>query len=296
MGFITARLNCDLGWFVESLCKQLTPVDEVEVIVIDGHMEGNSPLRQYGKIKLGFFEPKPTNFSGRYRVTKDSWWSKASAINTFLCYANHDHVVMVDDRLVLGPRWMEAIRDAVRGNYAMTGAYQKRREMTVVDGVIRHSGIITGEDHRTGPETAVPVGHSWFFGCCNAMPLEFWLEMNGAPERTDGMGSEDIFIGILLHNNGHQVFLDRRALVIEDRTPGEFSLGYPIRRTTKEKFPYDFSDKCHTLIRDVQGQKQSINGYDIRELRLRIRSGEKFPLPNPDQLDWFDGAPIKDYV
>lgn len=294
IGYITCRLNCELSWFLDSLQRQLLPEDDVEVIVVDGQMEGKTPIRMFGKIALGFTEVKPNAFSGQHRLTRENWWSKSSSINTFLCYANHDYVVMVDDRCVLDMEWMAGVRDAVEGHYVVAGAYQKRVSMTVENGLIQNSGIVTGEDsRRKGPSLGCPP--EWFFGCCTGAPLDWWLEMNGAPERCDGMSFEDVICGFLFANNGHGMNYDPRMLVIQDRTPE--LIGPAIRRESKEKHPWDYSDKAHTMLRDVKGgQKQSINGFDIRTQREEIRAGGKFPLPDPETKDWFDQQPIKEFV
>lgn len=295
IGYITSRLNCELGWFLDSLRPQLRADDEVEVIVVDGHMEGKTPLRMFCGMTLGFTDPKPNAFSGRHRLTKENWWSKSSSINTFLCYANHDYVVMVDDRCVVGPRWMEGVRAAAEGNMVVAGSYEKREAMTVKDGVIKNGGIVTGVDARHPIHSSLGCPPEWFFGCCTGAPLEWWLEINGAPERCDGLSFEDVICGFLFANNGHGTNYDPRMLVIQDRTPD--LIGPSIRRSSKERHPWDTSDKAHTLLREVRGgQKQSLNGFDMRELRLRIRAGEKFPLPDPEMKDWFDQQPIKEFV
>ena len=297
IGFITNRLNCELGWLLDSLRNQLQTDDEVEVIVVSDQVDWKFVRLMIAGVALGFVRTKPNNFSGRHRVTKEDWWSKSSSINTFLCYANHDYVVMVDDRCVLGPRWLESIRRAAGEGYVLAGSYQKRTGMTVKNGIIQHGGIITAEDSRMGGvEGPVPCTGQWFFGCCTGAPLEYWLAINGAPERCDGLSFEDVISGILMQNNAFPMYYDQRALVIEDRTPE--LIGPAIRRSSKERHPHDTSDKAHTLLNEVRGgpQRQSLNGFDMRELRLRIRAGEKFPLPDPEMKDWFDGQPIREFV
>lgn len=296
IGYLTSRIHCELDWFTESLEQKIESGDEIEVIVVDSLTVGKTPLRKIGGASLGFTEPKPNAFSGRQRLTSENWWSKSSSINTFLCYANHDYVVMVDDRSVIGPDWMKAVRRAEAERYVLAGSYQKRTAMTVENGVVRNGGIIVAEDPRkSSVDGPIPCGGEWFFGCCTGAPLEYWLAINGAPERCDGMSFEDVISGLLMQNNGFPMYYDRRALLIEDRTPE--LIGPAIRRTAKEKHPNDTSDKAHTLLREVRaGQKQSVNGFDMRQLRLQIRAGEKFPLPDPEMKDWFDGQPIREFA
>ena len=297
IGYITSRLVCNLDWFIDSLAPQLQSGDIVEIFVVDRYTTGRTPLRPITRnISVAFIEPKPTVFSGQHRVTKQDWWSKSNSINTFLCCANNDYLVMVDDRSVIGPQWVEAVRRASAERYVMCGAYQKRHGMKVENGVIMHGGIITGEDVRgAGRDGLIPCGGEWFFGACTGASLEQWLSINGAPEKCDGMSFEDVICGILMQNNGFPMYYDKRALVIEDRTPDE--IGPAILRTAKERHPHDTSDKAHTMLREVRaGQMQSHNNFDLRYLRDHIMAGGKFPLPDPNQVDWFDGQPIKEFV
>jgi hypothetical protein len=297
IGYITSRLNCQIDWFIDSLLPQLRPDDWVEIFVVDRWTTGRAPMRPVTRnVWVAFVEPKPTVFSGQHRVTKEDWWSKSNSINTFLCWANHDYVVMVDDRCVIGPEWMDAVRRACAGKYVMAGAYQKRTGMTVENGIIKHGGIITGEDTRgAGRSGLIRCGGEWFFGACTGATLEQWLKINGAPERCDGMSFEDVICGILMQNNGFPMYYDRLALVIEDRTPE--LIGPAILRSAKERHPHDTGDKAHTMLNQVRaGRQRSDNGYEIRELRQLVYHGGKFPLPDPEQKDWFDGQPIKEFV
>lgn len=297
IGYITSRLVCNLDWFVDSLARQLGPKDWVEIFVVDRWTTGRTPMRPVTRnVWVAFVEPKPTVFSGEHRVTREDWWSKSNSINTFLCCANHDYVVMVDDRAVIGPDWLQAVRRAADEKYVMCGAYQKRWGMTVEGGIIKHGGIIKGEDARADGRTGlIPCGGEWFFGACTGASLEHWLKINGAPERCDGMSFEDVISGMLMQNNGFPMYYDARALMIQDRTPD--AIGTSIRRSSKERHPHDTADKAHTMLREVRaGQMQSHNNFDLRYLRDHIMAGGKFPLPDPEQKDWFDNQPIKEFV
>lgn len=296
IGYITSREHNELDWLTASLEKQVRPDDEIELIVVDSNVQFETQCQALN-IFAKKVKPKPCIWSGDHRVTVDNWWSKANSINTFLCLAKHDFVVMVDDRSVLLPGSLDAIRAAHAKKYVMCGAYQKRHSMTVEDGFIRNGGIITAEDGRN-PSSNQPVtcGGEWMFGCLTAAPLEWWLNINGSPEKCDSLSFEDVITGFLFQNNGYPLKYDRRAILVEDRTADK--LGDAMKRSSKEKHPHDTSDKAHTLLRWVKGgAKRSENPFDIRELRKAIQAGDSFSIPDPQVIykDWFDGQPLSEF-
>lgn len=299
IAYITSRKNIELMWFLDSLTNQLLAEDRIEILIISEYWD-EYKLSQDEVAWLRSFQfahPKPNIWQGKYRITNVDWWAKSNAINTALCLCKTDWIMFLDDRCVLQPCFMHAVRDAVAGNYIMAGAYEKRHSMTVEKGLIKNGGIITGTDSRVGSMGgAVPCSGHWLFGCCTLAPLEWWLQINGAPEKCDSLSFEDVIIGLLFENNGFPLKYDVRAKIIEDRTVSE--LGVPMRRSSKERHPHDQQDKAHTLLRWVKTAKRSDNEFDIRELRARIQRGEPFPIPDPNKnyVDWFDGQPVKEMI
>jgi hypothetical protein len=295
IGYITARENPELNWLIDSLQPQLMDDDRIQLLVVNGTFLGKSQMIPRSlQIGVTYIEPKPSSFSGQFRVTNDNWWTKSNSINTLLCYADNDYVVMVDDRSYLGGRWMEAVRDARNGNYILCGAYEKHIDMDIQGGVVKSYGPLIGADHRSGGDGPVPCGGEWMFGVCTGAPLEWWLNINGSPERCDGMSFEDVITGIIFQNNGYPIKYDRRAMVFEDRTPSQ--IGKAIRRESKERHPHDTADKAHTTLRWARsGVKQSDNKFDLRKLREEIRTGGFFPMNDVDQVDWFDSQPLKEF-
>jgi hypothetical protein len=303
IAYITTREKPQLRWFLESIEKQITNGEDVRIILVsplwtDYDAASLLETAKFAGCDFKHVRPKPNVWQGEHRVTPVDWWAKSNAINTALCLCKTEWIMFIDDRCVLMPGFMTAVRDAMAGNYIMAGAYEKRHSMTVENGIIKHGGIITGSDGRTG-SLAGPVdctGH-WLFGCCTLAPLEWWLQINGAPEKCDSLSFEDVIIGMLFQNNGFPIKYDVRAKMIEDRTVSE--IGEPMSRSSKEKHPHDASDKAHTLLRWVNaGAKRSENGFEIRELRDAIQKGELFPIPDPEVIykDWFDGQPLSEMV
>lgn len=235
--------------------------------------------------------PKPNLWQGKFRATKEDWWAKCNALNTAVCLCETEWIAFVDDRSVLAPTWMDAIRDAMRGNYAVCGSYEKREGMEVENGLIKVSGITVAKDNRNtgGPQRPMVAHGGYWYGCTNALPLDWILEMNGFPEKCDSVSFEDIITGHLLANNRRPIYYDTRMHIIEDRTPEK--LGQPMKRSSKERHPHDTSDKTHKILEWARTAKRSDNDFDIVELRKKILAGGNFPVPSkePPPRDWFDG-------
>ena len=293
IGYLTSRTRHHIEWMIDSLFRQKQPDDEIEVILIDGISEHsfNADFTRYRHVIA-----KPNVWGGKHRLTKDNWWSKSNSANTFLCLAKHPFIAFLDDRCVLMPGWLNSVKEAIAGNYIMAGAYAKRHNLVVENGGITDFGTLQAEDARVKSTRGqpIPCPGEWLFGCNLAMPLEWLLDVNGYPEKADGMSFEDCLLGLVLQNNKFPMKFDPRAMMIEDRTPDQ--LGATMKRTAKEKHPHDVNDKAHTLLRWARTAKRCENPFEIRELREKIQKGESFPIPNDSEAkDWFDGQLVRDF-
>jgi len=318
IGYITSRKEPRFDWFFESLAVQLQPTDDIELILVDFFAQegdgwtsadvgtrGTEVMKAQTKAGLKcpviWTPPKPTVWQGPYRLTKDQWWAAANSRNTALCWSAGDYWVNVDDRCVLLPGWMDAVREAKAGNYAVCGPYQKRTSVTVENGLIKNAGIVTGEDNRTAYVRQYYDIHqhlrnpfsapgSWWYGCSTGIPIEWALKVNGYPEDVcDGLGSEDSLFGILLQNNNLPIYFDERMAIVEDRSP-EF-IGTTMRREDKGEIGTP-RDKSHSALNRIQTSKVSMNSYDIRQLRNNMLQGKPWPKPTALAYDWFDKQPI----
>ena len=298
----TSRPEPEFKWLYDSL-KNQCDINDVKILIISLHAPrtSNSVI-----VDHAIFPPKPNIWQGDYRLTKENWWAVSNARNTALCLCKTDWILFLDDRCVLQPGFMDAVREAMAGKYIMAGSYEKRQGMTVENGVIKHGGIIQahdprspyfgGQDHRIDVSAGkvVDCQGSWLFGCCLLMPLEWALAANGYPERCDSLSFEDCIFGVILQNNKFPMKFDPRAKIVEDRTPDK--LGTPMKRSSKEHHPNDKTDKAHTSLKWVATAIRSDNGYDIRALRDTIQKGGEFPIPNnPEARDWFDRELVRDF-
>jgi hypothetical protein len=132
---------------------------------------------------------KPNVWSGPHRITDKDWWIVATQRNTGLCLSKSEWFAVADDRSVLGPQWLQAVREAMEGGYAVAGAYEKVHNMVVENGVVMScvepidaNGNATGKDpRRRGNDTPRQINGDAFLGCTSALPLEWALRV------TDGM-------------------------------------------------------------------------------------------------------------
>jgi hypothetical protein len=314
IAYTTARKEPKVDWFLESLVKQSGLPAVVDVLIID-HMAqpfGGWTINNVEERRRNLFEvtsrlgleqvirwlpQKPNVFSGPHKLTKDEWWSKSSDLNSAICLAKGSWLACVDDRSVLMPGWLDAIKRAMKGNYAVCGSYEKRSGMTVENGVITNLGTVIGKDPRkqriNSPMWKI-TGGQWFgagqwFGCTNALPLEWALQVNGYDESCDGMRYEDTTFGNMLLENKFPVKYDPLMAIVEDRTPG---FDVAVKSMDKGVSP---ADKSHSLLKRVHGKKQATHHWNLREIRERVLRGEPFPMPDQPTHDWYDNQPLIDF-
>lgn len=297
--YSTCREEPEIDWFLDSLCPHIHDWEKVEVIIINALVKPFAIRESWKRQKIRSIRetaPKPCVWQGEHRITTHDWWAKCNALNTAVCLCTTDWIAFVDDRSVLMPSWMQAVRDAMAGNYAVCGTYEKRTGMTVKNGIIKNGGIVTGRDNRHGDSssTLIACNGGWWYGCTNALPLEWILTLNGFPEKCDSVSFEDIITGMLLQNNGFPIKFDSRMKIVEDRSPGR--CGTVFKRSSKEKHPHDTNDKTHRILSWAQTAKRSDNPFDVRALRETILNGGSFPIPDPnaEYRDWFDGQNLRE--
>ena len=299
--YVTARRKPCLEWFLDSLTPQITPGDYLDVIIVDGVVDSTYQVPDYDKSSITSLirvPPKPNIWGGKHRITKQEWWHASAARNTGICLAKTEWLLFLDDRCVLSPTWIESVKAAMAGNYVVLGAYEKRLNMLVNNGVIvtdgGNSGILSGEDHRLKQHSkleAVRCPGQWLYGCNFALPLEWALVVNGFEEMMDGQGAEDYIFGMMLQNNGYPIRFDPRMKMTEDRTPTE--LGDGMRREDKGVSPHD---KSHAALARFGRLKRTEHPWDLREIRKTMLAGGQWPSVDAfPKRDWFDDQPISEF-
>lgn len=308
IAFITARLEPEFDWFFSSLAIQGS-LDGIHIIIVDYFAQAcdewtNDDVlsrkllvmsihdRHAAATPLTHVAPKPDVWAGPHRLTKETWWHAATARNTAACVCKTDFIAFVDDRSVLQPGWLKAVRRAMKVPYAICGSYEKRTGITVEGGHIRHSGIVTGSDGREahGGNGGRVCPGEWMYGCTFAMPLEWYLAVNGQNELTNGLSFEDVLFGKTVDNSGYPIKYDSSMKIIEDRTPGKTDPSWP--RTSKEKHPHDPECKGHKALNRFAGEKRASHQTNLREVRDAVQNGKEFPIPTEPTTDWYDGTPL----
>lgn len=288
--YITARKEPLLEWFIDSLLAQTVTPQDVELIVVDFYAKER--MEQWPEW-VRVVDPKPSVWYGPHRLTKQHWWGVASFRNTGLCLATSEWVAVADDRSVLGPQWLEAVSDAMRGNYVVAGSYEKTHGMVVESGLIKSferpwsSGNFTGKDPReTGNLAPRKASGSWVLGATSALPLEWALEVNGWSSVTNGVGLEDCIFGEMLERRRRPIMYDERMKLWEDRTPGKCD----VEIVRKDKGPAP-RDKSHRLL-DIHKGLLAAPGPNLREIRAQLERGEGWPIPTEPTHDFFDNEPL----
>jgi hypothetical protein len=292
---ITARREPMLREFIDSLLAQAVAPQDVEIIVVDFYAKER---KEEWPAWVRVVEPMPSVWYGPHRLTKQHWWGVASFRNTGLCLATKEWIAVADDRSVLGPQWLEAVRDAMEGNYVVAGSYEKTHNMIVEHGVIKSydqpqsNGNFTGKDPReTGNKQPRKAPGQWVLGATSALPLEWALNVGGWPSETNGLGLEDCIFGQFLERSGYPIMYDERMKLWEDRTPGKCDV--ETIRSDRGKSP---NDRSHALLKRAAGRTKSTHdgAFDLLEVRAMIRMGLPFPIPTEPKVDFWDGTPLSE--
>jgi hypothetical protein len=275
--YLTARSDPRIDWAVEGIRRQRQIGDVIELLIVDVFGRGVRELvsNTKGVDSVVVVSPKPNLWQGPYRVTARDLWAKSQSANTALCLAKHDYVAFLDDRCVLGKRWLATVRTAARRRKAvLAGAYERLLD----DGQKL-------PDHRLElyPEGQKDCGGGWLYGCTFALPLDWALDVNGFEEGMDGMHQEDCVFGHNLKNAGYRIDFKPSLFVTLSRKAGT---NHVCAREEGAKFQ---AARERFFKRD-----RTEFTSDLRELRARVQQGEAFPLPDPRTVDWYNRRPLRE--
>lgn len=308
VAYITARRNCRFDWLFQSLARQKGVKRITQIVIVDFYMQESdewmgsdvdarffstqfhADAAGFGKI-VTHVAPRPTIWAGPHRITKENWWHASAARNSAIALCENPWIAFLDDRCVLTPGWLPAIKHAMARKYIVAGSYEKHRGLVVKNGAVVSSEEITGRDNREemAKGRIIKGNGSWLYGCTFALPIEWALKVNGFPEDyCDGISMEDIIFGMCLHNNGYPIRYDPSMLMIEDRTKEECTEVY--RREDKGVSP---NDKSHKLLEVFANSKTALNSFDLRKIRDDVLAGKPFPSPSASHVDWYDMQAIK---
>jgi hypothetical protein len=311
IAYITNRKICHINWFFQSLYNQLLlqPVyPEIKVCVVDhwaeayGHWtEIDVAKRKYEFSKMAPFPihhvpPKPTVWSGKYRLTTQNYFSPSNSRNTGLCMSEGSHIVYVDDLSVLLPGWLDSVLEAQKGGYIACGTYRKVLNLNVVDG-----NVLSFDDHPSGHDSRkqffksdepFPAGGSWMYGCSVAIRTEALLEINGWDENCDSCGAEDTITGIILDRKGNKFMMCPKMLSYEDELAHHVET--PFKRIIKPK--EGWKDSSHMILHQaIHGESLWFPNYqNMRETRDIVLNGGAFPIVQIPEHHYIDGQSLRD--
>ena len=284
---ITARAMPRYDWLIDGLAAQAQPDDDIELVIIDFHDRGDAelvPNRSSAPAlrRVKICPPKPNPWQGTYRVTRRDLHAIAHARNTALCLASHDFVAFVDDRIRLGPAWLDTVRaaEAVRTR-AICGPYDRDQLGT---------GRLFDDRISRAPGGRTRCSGDWFYGGNFALPLAWALEINGCEEGTDPVGRQDRIMGHMLVNSGYRIdFVVGMSALVDRR----LTTAHPFPRVGKGVPP---ADKGRAIMRRFASRRRTEMTPDLTAIRAAVQRGAPFPMHDAaaTDLDWFDDQPIGD--
>jgi hypothetical protein len=300
----TCRRDCRLEWFLNSLTNELKSyIGKVHLIIVDFYANERNgfgaPLPDF----VTHTAPKPNVYQGHFKITRENWFAASSSRNSGLCHCKDGHVVFLDDLSVMMPGYMQAVNDAIAGNYIMCGSYSKSKNMIVENGVVK-SFEPYAKDNRLAhvSKDVTSCSGNFLYGCSVAGPVEAFLSVNGWPEACDSLGGEDYCMGIVLKNAGWELKYDRRAATMESeelhhaekpfrREDWHFEDGKPVIGGNGKY------DKSHAALNIAIQSKRFENYFGdggIRALRERVLAGNPFPIQSIPEHDWYTSIPLRD--
>jgi hypothetical protein len=316
--YVTHRAEPRFDWFADSLARQLGDPGDLEIVIVDGlHTPARAAALDElvaGRFPFRHVPAKPCPWNGPHRLTRGEHFGAASARNTGIVCSTAPYLVFVDDCSVLGPGWLDEVRAAARHGYVVGGAYEKRRDMVVEDGLLVSSRFVASDWHardvrweRGGDGHIVEITGGELYGASFGAPRALLLAVNGHDELCDPAGQVDCQLGLRLAWQGARIFYARRMLTIESvelhLQPG--TLQRVVRTLDPDAYmerlaQFGVSDRCADVPFDSLGMAYDIaygtrgtasigNYYDLRSLREDDLAAtvERFP-----RAYWFDGTPL----
>ncbi len=292
--YLTFRAEPRFEWFAASLERELrrTPAfdrRDLQVLVIDGRY----PRKLEAPFAFEHHAPKPTVWQGPYRLTKRDYFCAANSRNTALALTRHGHVVFVDDLSVLLPGWLRAHLHAAKHGYVLCGLMCKRANMEVskTGEILRADEIASGTDPRLAQLPGEDISRcegGGLYGGTFSVPLELALQVNGQDEIYDAIGAEDCDLGARLERAGALMIINRTCRTFEDI--GGHSESLPRLDGSEEL--------CRALFDRLRLEEDRVgtlgNEFDLRALRGRVLSGERFPAPSGPRLCWANERPLSE--
>lgn len=307
LAYVTFRKNPKFQWWADSLLRQATGkwshIHQIVVVAFEPTaIDSDSVWRLSGRTDVRVMKPMPSVWQGEHRLTKADYFDVATARNTAICMAGTTHIAFCDDLSVLRPGWMDEVLkcliDPQLSKQVICGAYRKVKGIEVDYGqVIKFEDHPSGIDHRLalspgdGPN---PCRGQWAFGCSIMAPVEAFLSVNGYDQDTGGLGYEDVVLGQMLEQRGHEFMFAPKMMTWESEELHHDTSNPRFLRWDPGVSP---NDKSHAILNLVRGGRNYAPNYygegGLRDLRNRVLAGQPFPIIQSPQHEWFTGTPLK---
>lgn len=280
--------------------------DNVSVVIVDFYHSERPMLAQKFGHTVTHVPPQPSVWQGEHRLTKDNWFAAANTRSTALCLAPDGWILYFDDLSVLMPGYIQAVKDAIAGNYIACGAYRKVKDLIVENGEVKSfTPFPAGEDNRLKHVTqdVTPCAGQWLYGCSLAAPVEALLNVNSWPvDLCDGHGFEDVCMGIVLKNAGYDMRYCRKMMTYESeedhhKEPAFIRKDFHWDKGVVVEGGNGSTDKSHSALNVALNSKYFPNSFGeggIRALRQKILAGGEFPIPKTPDREWFTKIPLSD--
>jgi len=311
IAYFTSRKNPAIKWFFDSLNRETGgDYTKIRVVVVDFWAKNRTECVDdiaHGSERIVAgggacycTPPKPTVWQGEHKLTKEDWFAASNARNTAVCLAPDGWIAFVDDVSVLLPGWLKQVREAMAGDQKTVtlGAYRKVKDLVVENGnVVGFTDHPGGHDNRFGhgsDDQGVDCAGNWLYGCSLVAPVQAFLDINGWPEAwCDGLSFEDCICGIMLSKKGYSFRYVRSMMTYESE---ELHAQLPIMK--RSDYGVSPNDKSHAVLhaaRSGNGWHPNYFGEEgISGLRARILAGEKFPIVQIPEHEFYTGTPLKD--
>lgn len=291
----TNRRRPRFEWFIDSLKQECNgDFSGIQIVVVDFFQQEHAAekLKMRADVDWVWSPPMPSVWNGPHRLTKQDFFAACASRNAGICLAKHEWIAFVDDLSVLVPGWLNNVRQSQQWNGVTLGAYKKVKNLVVKDGVIvSYDHSPQGLDSRwwKGSDNgSVDIGGEFMFGCSLLAPTEALVSVGGFPAAIcDGMGFEDVIMGIALQNRGWGFRYNRNMCTIEsDEAHGE----EPAFRRDDQGTPGP-DDKSHRalgLVRNGCNYFENCFGDGgIARVRMDVLSGKPFPVVGNPTCEWY---------
>lgn len=303
LAYVTSRKDPKFEWWFDAITRQAKGNwEDIRIVVVSSALWGkdykepfSANLNQQPVMSV-ITPPIESVWQGPSRLTNEDFFAASNARNTALCLAPDGWIAYCDDLSVPCAGWLDFIRGAMtQSKRIYLGAYRKVKNLVVKDGVAESYTVFPGgNDNRWNhgmDNEPVPCNGDMLYGCSLLAPVEQLLAVNGWPSAIcDGMGFEDVLMGIALENAGFRFSYVRQMLTLESEELHHVEPAY--RRDDQGVSPDDKSHRALNIVKS--GCKWFDNCYNVAQAREAALLGYGLPKVGNPQHEWYTGKHLSE--